>query len=247
MARIYPGRGVKLYRKDINRGKCIISGGFTLIELMIVLAIIVVLAAFLFPVFNRSREAARRTTCISNLKQIGAAALMYAQSNDGHMPPYSNQYGATDPEDTPSPEPFFDAMSAYLAKDSEVWFCPSDSLKHKHTPNQRNDLEKWTGVPTCDHFYSSYIFIPNEVSDSGFAQRLTQLAEKLPADMVFAYDDDFSDAPGFEYDEKEKLWKLHFDSISSGLSGNHKDGANCLFYDGHVKYFPYGKTISTFN
>jgi prepilin-type N-terminal cleavage/methylation domain-containing protein/prepilin-type processing-associated H-X9-DG protein len=51
--------------------------GFALIELLVVIAIIAILAAVLFPVFARAREKARQTSCLSNLKQLGAAVVMY--------------------------------------------------------------------------------------------------------------------------------------------------------------------------
>ena len=60
--------------------------GFTLIELLVVIAIIAILAAILFPVFARAREQARRTACLSNLKQIGLAIMMYVQDYDERMP-----------------------------------------------------------------------------------------------------------------------------------------------------------------
>jgi prepilin-type N-terminal cleavage/methylation domain-containing protein len=60
--------------------------GFTLIELLVVIAIIAILAAILFPVFARAREAARKATCLSNLKQIALAAIMYAQDYDEVLP-----------------------------------------------------------------------------------------------------------------------------------------------------------------
>src|SRR3569833_2033853 len=56
--------------------------GFTLIELLVVIAIIAILAAILFPVFAKAREAARATSCKSNLKQIATAWAMYTQDND---------------------------------------------------------------------------------------------------------------------------------------------------------------------
>lgn len=62
--------------------------GFTLIELLVVIAIIAILAAILFPVFARAREKARQTSCLSNLKQLGMAVVMYAQDYDETLPSY---------------------------------------------------------------------------------------------------------------------------------------------------------------
>ena len=71
--------------------------GFTLIELLVVIAIISVLAGILFPVFAEARASARKTTAMSNLKQIGAALTMYTADYDDHLPnrwPLWNGYKA---------------------------------------------------------------------------------------------------------------------------------------------------------
>jgi prepilin-type N-terminal cleavage/methylation domain-containing protein/prepilin-type processing-associated H-X9-DG protein len=68
--------------------------GFTLIELLVVIAIIGILAGMLFPVFASARESARRTTCLSNAKQLALALMMYCDDHDGTLPMayyYQNQ------------------------------------------------------------------------------------------------------------------------------------------------------------
>ena len=108
-----------LPRKSHKKSKA----GFTLIELLVVISIIAILAAILFPVFARARENARRSSCGSNLKQIGLALLQYVGDHDDKMP--RSFFGS--PGDTTTVNyKWMDALQPY-AKSDAVFLCPSDA------------------------------------------------------------------------------------------------------------------------
>jgi prepilin-type N-terminal cleavage/methylation domain-containing protein/prepilin-type processing-associated H-X9-DG protein len=97
------------------------SKGFTLIELLVVIAIIAILAAILFPVFAKAREAARSTSCLSNLKQLGLAVQMYAGENEGY--------------------PMAHAQAADAAGDVDwrPWFCGAWTYQAAHNDYIKNE------------------------------------------------------------------------------------------------------------
>ncbi len=113
--------------------------GFTLIELLVVIAIIAILAAILFPVFARARDQARRTTCLSNLKQIGLATLQYAQDYDETFPACSAfASGIWGPNSVKWPNsPDYKTVIMTYCKNSMLFACPM----HYAAANQEwNDL-----------------------------------------------------------------------------------------------------------
>src|SRR5204862_4622820 len=107
--------------------------GFTLIELLVVIAIIAILAAILFPVFAQAREAARKTSCLSNCKQMGLACMMYVQDYDEMYPcnSWDTPYIGTADTDFKNPN-YLTAMhwvfrvQPYI-KNRQIFVCPSDA------------------------------------------------------------------------------------------------------------------------
>lgn len=68
------------------------SGGFTLVELLTVIAIVGILAAILIPVVGRARDSAKATQCLSNLRQMGTAARLYSHDNKNWTPPLGYKF-----------------------------------------------------------------------------------------------------------------------------------------------------------
>jgi prepilin-type N-terminal cleavage/methylation domain-containing protein/prepilin-type processing-associated H-X9-DG protein len=112
--------------------------GFTLIELLVVIAIIAILAAILFPAFAKAREAARRSSCASNMKQMGIATMQYSQEYDEQL--YAHRYVGTNPlmqsnggpyddvtidGDAPKRVFWISLLQPYL-KSYDVFRCPSN-------------------------------------------------------------------------------------------------------------------------
>jgi prepilin-type N-terminal cleavage/methylation domain-containing protein/prepilin-type processing-associated H-X9-DG protein len=113
---------MQVTRKEYGMGQ---RKAFTLIELLVVIAIISLLAAILFPVFGRARENARRSSCLSNMKQWGLALMQYTQDNDQRMPliGYENAGGSAM---LPSSSYWYNAVYAYT-KSKGIQSCPSDA------------------------------------------------------------------------------------------------------------------------
>jgi type II secretory pathway pseudopilin PulG len=101
-----------------------------------VVAIAASLAAILFPVFADAIGAAKRTTCLSNLMQIGVAVSLYATDNDDHYPYAVNEIerlvpglplGRSKPSDDANAYPLITDVLAPYVRDRGPWICPMDA------------------------------------------------------------------------------------------------------------------------
>ncbi len=117
--------------------------GFTLIEILVVIAIIAVLAALLFPVFSRAKEASKKTSCLSNIRQIGSAVSLYVNDADGRYPKTKRQsdHPEVDDADGALDEPYYGSFFALIypytgapgkvvnddVSRQNLYACPTDS------------------------------------------------------------------------------------------------------------------------
>lgn len=106
---------------------------FTLIELLVVIAIIAILAAILFPVFSQAKEAAKKSACLSNLRQIGTAFFLYQGDYDDRLPDRRDLKSALPGGFRPwTTWPPSDPRAGWAAlvlqpytKNDDLWICPS--------------------------------------------------------------------------------------------------------------------------
>jgi prepilin-type N-terminal cleavage/methylation domain-containing protein/prepilin-type processing-associated H-X9-DG protein len=208
---------------------------FTLIELLVVVAIIAILAAILFPVFAQAREKARQAGCLSNLKQIGAAAQMYAQDYEERLP--GTELGEGEGEYY-----WLEMLSPYT-KNREIFHCPSASVKL--------GLQA-SGV--SQEFSFSYAM--NDIHD-GAGHSIGAAFQPLavisyPADTLYIVDGwpAASEAEAGSYPERHEIgWvPAGYGAPGGGLhardpivypyddgNGRHTGSLNFLACDGHVK------------
>jgi len=202
--------------------------GFTLIELLVVIAIIAILAAILFPVFAKAREKARQSSCASNMKQLGLAAMQYTQDYDetgignrgwgteGDPTGQSNQAW-----DIPDPsggyfQNWIKEIQPYT-KSSGVFMCPSTKgLAFTGTPSA-----------TCNTTYFMNYFSQNQPA----------AYFKAPSDVVLMWEaTPTSWARAYPiYVGGGRYCCADMGRVTSATP-MHSEGANMLFVDGHVKW-----------
>jgi prepilin-type processing-associated H-X9-DG protein len=193
-----------------------------LIELLVVLAIIALLAAILFPVFARAREKARQTSCASNLRNLATAILMYTQDYDEKLPlaAYANGASALTWHDLTDP----------YAKNTQIWHCPS-------SPLQLTDA----GGAITTHFGYNAAYLTDmatDFSNAGTHSAVSLAAINSPTETLLVADAKSSVAASWCGDEgKYMLAPSQTDADCWGRPNPlHFAGSNVAYIDGHVKW-----------
>ena len=196
--------------------------GFTLVELLVVMAVIVILATMLYPGVAKARSKANQTVCLSNVRQLSMAILMYAQDYGGRLLPaaQSRLDQGAGPETLIWP-----AYLAPYAQSTEIFICPEAKGEsfYADTWAERGRLsiglnrdleERTTNTP-----------YPLGAIDEPATTIL--LADSTPGD---------TNSP-----EKARGFQVQADrppNTKSGIGERHNGGTNVGFLDGHARWYP---------
>jgi prepilin-type N-terminal cleavage/methylation domain-containing protein/prepilin-type processing-associated H-X9-DG protein len=207
--------------------------GFTLVELLVVIAIIALLAALLFPVFAQARHAARRATCVSNLRQLGLAFLMYAGDYDDTLPEAGGDFDSPAAWiDYDSPDQrggIYPYLRQFSKAGATVYRCPNglpDTSRYQSVSSTyaMNDyLRPWHGT------------YPRGIPDAGLS--LSQI--EAPARTILLFE-----ATQHPEGYTNRNGSPYFHSVDKATGRPvgvpqvyHHGGSNFLFCDGHVRFY----------
>ena len=208
---------------------------FTLIELLVVIAIIAILAAILFPVFARARENARRSSCQSNLKQIGLGVAQYTQDYDERLP-------ATVRDAAPGETTGNKFVTDYMiwaeniqpyVKSTQLFVCPSNSIANSPavTVPTNAAVKMYYGACIWGTVGAFSVYPASGASIAEFTSSAETLMVGEPAINTGA-----------------SSYQINPPGVGSQFPGPiHFTGSNWLYADGHVKYSDLSRMNETVN
>lgn len=232
------------------------KSAFTLIELLVVIAIIAILAAILFPVFSQAKEAAKKTSCLSNTRQIGLATMLYLGDYDDMYPQAKQSTSNPDIDDADGSieDPDYGSVFAMIFpytgggkinpadfSNQKLYACASDQNPFDKTCGTLNPA----APPVISYLINAwFVFGLNETALSRpattiyFAERRSQAengADPYCDDIYHPWFNPVNPvAPGNEMDPYTGAVSTH----------RHSGGSNFVFADGHTKWKQWTQTFS---
>jgi prepilin-type processing-associated H-X9-DG protein len=203
---------------------------FTLVELLIIIAIISILASLLLPALKTAKEKVNEIDCASKLKQLGAAFIMYVSDYNDCLPPHS----FTNSEGTKTWPPLIKGFLGleYVSyntsaggyenpeaiKNSRPFLCSSDKTPYK--------IASWVNPRDCSKGSYAYPRFMSEVRMSRLKENIACLVEGGVDTVPYIY--------YYKKDSGSALYYLN--GLDNRAKSNHRDGMNVLFIDSHVKW-----------
>lgn len=229
---------------------------FTLIELLVVIAIIAILAALIFPVFARAKEAAKRTSCVSNISEVGIAMIAYTDDHDGWYPQTKTTSNQPDVEDNAGQldDPFlgsvFTLIYPYTGKKDKVvnddvskqplYQCPTDP-----DPLGRACEAIDPDAPALTSFVVNGFFVFGQQESTIRTAETILLSERRSAATGAAspYCNDIYHPwlfPGNAQAPNDDMSA----TVGAIATVRHFQGSNFTFADGHVKSLAWTQTFA---
>ena len=208
--------------------------GFTLIELLVVIAIIAILAAILFPVFARARENARRSSCSSNIKQIGLGFQQYIQDYDEKYPQI--RAGANNASG------WAIQMQPYL-KSSQIFQCPSETAS---PANVTSTVAGYGDTGYTDYWYNARLDGKSQAQVDQVASTVIN-GDGSSSSASYAFDgiEIRDDGTAFTaITNTATNTKVTIPTGKGDFGLRHLDGLNYGFADGHVKWLKSASNVS---
>ena len=231
------------------------SNGFTLIEILVTITIISILASILFPVFARARESARRASCMSNMKQLALACMMYRQDYDGRLgwsidlPGYSGYS-------------YWMQYIPYIANSGNmVYYCPSSANVTKGRGFTHSTSSTDFDLYHCDYGFS---FNTQSATSNPFNISAVMRVGNPPPETAFPDlartcmfgEVQVSENSGIPINQKGRGYDRFtaygpyagaYGVYNSLQKSRHLGGANYAYMDGHVKWLSESSVSAVFD